>query len=201
MQWAAGGSTPWAADGSIRAAEAADRETFAMRADRPLVAEDTPPNKNAKFSVHSWDCDLFALTFLPDFFTAKVNGQTWDQAITVGPPPAVIPVGSGGEPGDDRIDELRILAVTERPEALGEILNQNQNQQLCFLHLMAMTHNSHPATYFVMKLAARVGEVVMMRLKRHFNRARPCQVYPTLYPPVAIPGHAPIRPGTPSLRT
>ena len=36
-----------------------------------------------------------------------------------------------------------------------------------------------------MKLAARVGEVVMMRLKRRFNRPRPTQYYPTAVPAVA----------------
>lgn len=166
-------------------------QTFAMRSDRPLVADDTPTDMNVKFPVHYWDSDLFALTFLPEFFTATVNGKTWKQAITVGLPPAVIPSGStGGGPGDDKIDELRILAVTERPEAMGEIMNQNQNQQLCFLHLLMATHTSHPATYFLTKVAARVGEVVMMHLKRQFNRPRPTQYCPTLYPPVTVPGHA-----------
>jgi acid phosphatase (class A) len=41
-----------------------------------------------------------------------------------------------------------------------------------------------------MKLMARVGEVVMMHFKQKFNRARPSQVCPTLYPPVPVPGHA-----------
>lgn len=165
-------------------------QTFAMRADRPLASEDTTPVAVTKFPLHCWDSDLFSLTLLPEFFTAQVNGQTWKQAITIGPPPPVIPSGSGGAPGDDRIDELRILAVTERPEAMGEILNQHQNQQLCFLQLMMVTHTSHPATYFAMKAVARVGEVVMMHLKSQFNRARPSQVCPTLYPPVPVPGHA-----------
>ena len=41
-----------------------------------------------------------------------------------------------------------------------------------------MTQNSHPKTYFVMKVAARVGEVVMMHLKRKYNRPRPSQMFP-----------------------
>jgi len=162
---------------------------FAMRADRPLAENPVPlnPTPNLKFPVTFWDSDLFSLTFLPDFFTAQVNGQAWDQAIALGNPPPVIQSGPGA---GDKIDELLELAVTERPEALGEILNQHQNQQLCFLQLMMMDHNSHPRTYFALKLAARVGEVVMMRLKRQFNRARPTQYCPTLYPPVPVPGHA-----------
>jgi acid phosphatase (class A) len=73
---------------------------------------------------------------------------------------------------------------------MGEIVNQHQNQQLCFMQLLTMSASSHPRTFFVMKLAARVGEVVMMRLKRQFNRPRPTQYYPALYPPLPVPGHS-----------
>ena len=143
------------------------------------------------FPAHLWDSDLFALTILPDFFSATVNGQYWHQYITVAAPPVVRPEGYGAVPSnEDSIDDLRILAVTERPEAMGEILNQANNQQLCFMQLLMMTQNSHPKTFFAMKLAARVGEVVMMRLKRQWNRPRPAQYCPILYPPVAVPGHA-----------
>ena len=80
----------------------------------------------------------------------------------------VVMPGGVVAPGDDSIDDLRMLAVTERPEAMGKILNQHQSQQLCFMNFLMMTQNSHPATFFAMKLAARVGEVVMMRLKRKY---------------------------------
>lgn len=166
---------------------------YAMRPDRPLVAEDVTPdgNSNPKFPPHAWDSDLFSLTFLPDFFMAQVGGKTWDKYITINPTiPKVVMPGGIVALGDDSIDDLRILAVTERPEAMGEIVNQAQNQQLCFMQLLTMTQNSHPATFFVMKLAARVGEVVMMCLKRKFNRPRPTQYYPTLYPPLVVPGHS-----------
>jgi hypothetical protein len=172
---------------------------YAMRPDRPLVAEDvstTPPpadgNTVPKFPRTAWDNDLFALTFLPDFFTAKVGSpaKTWDQYITLNPFPNVIMPNGTGAAQDDKIDDLRILAVTERPEAMGEIVNQHQNQQLCFIQLLTMSASSHPRTFFVMKLAARVGEVVMMRLKRQFNRPRPTQYYPALYPPLPVPGHS-----------
>jgi PAP2 superfamily len=168
----------------------------AMRPDRPLVAEDVSPDGNnaPTFPLHAWDDDLFALTFLPDFFTATVNDggiqKRWDEFITLGPFPNVVLPGGVVAGNDDSIDDLRILAVTERPEAMGEIVNQHQNQQLCFMQLLTMTASSHRATFFVMKLAARVGEVVMMRLKRQFNRPRPTQYYPALYPPLPVPGHS-----------
>ena len=184
--WQGGG---WAGGGGAEG-------MYAMRPDRPLVAEDVSPDGNTapKFPLHAWDDDLFALTFLPDFFAAKVDDggvqKTWEQFITLDPFPNVIMPGNAVPAGSDSIDDLRILAVTERPEAMGEIVNQHQNQQLCFMQLLTMTASSHPKTFFVMKLAARVGEVVMMRLKRHFNRPRPTQYFPTLYPPLPVPGHS-----------
>jgi acid phosphatase (class A) len=169
-------------------------QTFAMRADKPMAADDIDltPNDNPHFLMHGWDADIYALSFMPDFISAIYEGKSWEQYLIekIGPPPAVMGPGQTGNPDDDRIDDLRRFAVTDRPEAMGEILNQNKNQQLCFLQLMLMNHASHPKTYFVMKLAARVGELVMIRLKRHFNRARPTQYCPILYPPVTIPGHA-----------
>lgn len=164
---------------------------FAMRADRPIAEH---PLKKINigeafpaFHPRYWDGDLLALTYLPVFFTFTDGaGKTWDKALEVANPPPVVKSGPGG----DSIDEMLTMAVTERPEAMGEILNQHQNQQLCFLQLLMINHNSHPATYFAMKLMARVGEVVMMHFKRKFKRARPSQVCPTLYPPVAVPGHA-----------
>ena len=184
--WQGGG---WAGGGGAEG-------MYAMRPDRPLVSEDVSPDGNAapKFPLHAWDDDLFALTFLPDFFGAKVDDggvqKTWEQFITLDPFPNVIMPGNAVPAGSDSIDDLRILAVTERPEAMGEIVNQHQNQQLCFMQILTMTASSHPHTFFVMKLAARVGEVVMMRLKRQFNRPRPTQYYPALYPPLPVPGHA-----------
>jgi acid phosphatase (class A) len=164
---------------------------FAMRADRPLAEHPLQKINIGQafpaFHPRYWDGDLLALTYLPKFFTfTDGNGKTWDQALVVADPPPVVRSGLGG----DSIDEMLTMAVTERPEAMGEILNQHQNQQLCFLQLLMINHNSHPATYFAMKLMARVGEVVMMHFKRIYKRARPSQVCPTLYPPVAVPGHA-----------
>jgi hypothetical protein len=164
---------------------------FVMRVDRPMAAhrlekiniDDAFP----AFPPRYWDSDLTALAYLPKFFSfVDPAGNTWDKALVVAEPPPVVRSGPGG----DSIDEMLTMAVTERPEAMGEILNQNQNQQLCFLQLLMIKNTSHPKTYFAMKLMARVGEVVMMHFKRKFNRARPSQVCSTLYPPVPVPGHA-----------
>ena len=107
--------------GWIDSGAASAFQTFAMRADRPLVADDTPTFMNPKYPIHAWDSDLMALTFLPQFFTAKVNGQSWDQVIKIGPPPPVIPSGSQGGPADDKPDVT--LAPPDDPDRGSSFVN------------------------------------------------------------------------------
>jgi hypothetical protein len=166
--------------------------TFAMRADKPFADFNIPVSKlntgatYPDFPKRYWDPDLFALTILPEFFglpdpggggglawrTITVPNDTFSQADMVAD-----------------IQKMLILAVTERPEALGEIIQQDQNLQLSWLQLLMMDESTHPCTFLLMKLAARVGETLMMYYKRQHNRPRPSQVCPTLFPPVVVPGH------------
>ena len=119
---------------------------------------------------------------LLEFLGVKIAGKTWDQSIVLPAPNA---------PTQTVIDELLLTAITERPEAFGEIVQQHQNFQLCWQLLLNINAASHPATFFLMKLAARVGELTMISLKRrHPTYPRPSQVCPTLYPPVPVPGHS-----------
>jgi len=159
---------------------------FSMRADRPLAELPhwkVPPNFGAKFRQSDWDPDLLALSVLPQFITTEVGGQTWDVSVTL-PAPSTIT--------QPMLDEMAELAITERPEALDEIVQQHQNFQICWFHLLNMDMASHPHTFLLMKLAARVGEMTMIVLKQRYpNRPRPSQIWPTLYPPVPVPGHPP----------
>jgi membrane-associated phospholipid phosphatase len=167
-----------------------DVPVFAMRVDRPLADVPlTSYNFAATFPDRDWDPDLLALTILPQFLAVQLGGQTWDQAVI-----AALPGPTPITPAT--ISTMLIDAVTERPESLGEIVQQHNNFQVTFLQLLNMSHASHPKTFLLMKLAARVGEFTMMYLKRLTapwnlrHRPRPAQVCPTLFPPVPIPGHS-----------
>ena len=109
--------------------------TFAMRADKPLADIPVPTNFAATFRESEWDADLLALTILPQFVSAQINGATWDQAIVL---PAPLPITQ------PIIDELCLLTVTERPEALGEIVQQNQNFQVCWLQFLNLNSGFSP---------------------------------------------------------
>ena len=168
---------------------------FAMRADRPLAEIAIPRDYYAKFRDAEWDPDLRAMAILPEFLAAARSalGQYWQAAVAL--PAPTYPVTSA------MIDQLLVLAVAERPEALGEIVEENQNFQLRWLQLLNISRASHPQTFLLMKLMARVGEFAMVQLKLQYSnldgtspppywyQPRPNQVCATLYPPVPVPGH------------
>jgi hypothetical protein len=167
---------------------------FAMRADRPLAEIAIPRDYNAKFRDAEWDPDLRAMAILPEFLAQQDAASRYWQAAVALPPPTY-PVTPA------MIDQLLVLAVAERPEALGEIVEEHQNFQLRWLQLLSIGRASHPQTFLLMKIIARVGEFAMVALKlQHSNMAgggpppywyqpRPNQVCATLYPPVPVPGH------------
>jgi hypothetical protein len=168
---------------------------FPMAPDSPLADEPiTPFYFGAKFPNTAWDSDLYALNIIPEFLASglTINGT----AIYAGPGARAIVIDAPPKITDYMINELIEKAITIRPQRLAEIMQQDKNFQTCWLQLLMMTHNSHPATYQLMKFAARVGELVMMAAKRFsaaqpgWNSARPSQICPTLYPPVPVPGHS-----------
>jgi acid phosphatase (class A) len=159
--------------------------TFAMRADKPLADFAVSRNVGATFPdfpARYWDPDLWALTVLTEFFGTGLQGGDWRGRIVLQGPPNMATTLV-------EIDRLLVLAVTERPDALDEIIQQHQNFQVAWLQLLTIDPSTHPCTFLLMKLVARVGEVVMMYFKRIHHRARPSQICPTLYPPVSVPGH------------
>jgi len=72
----------------------------------------------------------------------------------------------------------------ERDERLPDILAQDTEFPQYFLHLLGMTEATHPETFLVLKIAARVGENAMVYFKDRYRRERPSQIIPALFPPV-----------------
>jgi hypothetical protein len=181
--------------------------TFPMRDDAPIAATPVTSNFNAKFRDSEWDSDLLALTILQQFIRVTIpasgsGAKTWEQT-------AIARLTTAGGPTTPitqaMIDDLLLKTVTDRPEAMGEILQEHNNFQVRFLQLLSISGSSHPKTLLLMKLAARVGEFAMMYLKRlkppssgptadaPWNlreRPRPSQVCSTIFPPVPVPGHS-----------
>lgn len=132
-----------------------------------------------EFPKNSWDADLRSLLVLADYAATD-----WRERIKLNPPPA-----NDSDQTRREIEELIQLANTERPGAADEIAEQDTGFPQYFLHLLMMSSQSHPATYLVIKIAARVAEISMVHFKAKYNRCRPSQLYPALLPEVNIATH------------
>jgi hypothetical protein len=105
----------------------------------------------------------------------------WQTRIVVDPPTA---------PTEKEMSDLVSMAVDERPDALGEIVSQDQEFMSYFLMLLNMTPASHPATFRLLMIANLVATCTVMYFKGKYNRPRPSQICPGLLPPIQVPGHA-----------
>jgi len=153
---------------------------FPMRPD--FVAVATPHDLGMReFPPNAWDADLYSLKILPEFLSFNWKAQTQ---------PGVDWRLLSNAHIDQEIQMLLNRGAADRPKRIEEIIRQDQNFQEYWLQLLMITPRSHPATFMVMKLAARVAEVVMMYWKVFYNRPRPSQLCPTLLPPISVQGHA-----------
>jgi membrane-associated phospholipid phosphatase len=91
---------------------------------------------------------------------------------------------------DAEIDALVLAAETERADALGEILSQDDGFVPEFLGLLGATPSTHPATGALMDAAMLVGLAAAQHFKQVNDRPRPAQVCAALRPPVEAAGHA-----------
>jgi hypothetical protein len=82
------------------------------------------------------------------------------------------------------------MAQTERFDAMGEILSQDQGFLDYFTALLTITPQSHPAIWKIMNLAVLIGLFAAMHFKLIYSRPRPSQICPALLPCLPVPGHA-----------
>jgi acid phosphatase (class A) len=131
------------------------------------------------FPRRAWAPDIMGLAVAAEFMM-----QPWGNQIHLDPPPAV-----GSAAAMAEIAELLDLAKTERPARLTEILEQDGAYHEYLFRMVMMTDQSHPHTYELVKVGARVSEMLMAYYKLVFNRPRPQQIAPALFPPVGAAPH------------
>jgi hypothetical protein len=153
-----------------------------MRDSMPLVVNDSTMNLEIdRFPLGNWDPDVLAKKAMLEFL--KLD---WETAIDARMPPVPSP--------ETTREEIKLLKAyltgRERREAAGEIIQQDQNFQIYWMHLMSIAPGTHPKTLLLLKIAARVGEALMVHYKHKFSRPRPSQICPALMPLLALPGHA-----------
>ena len=149
------------------------------RVDLPFITEPgvaAVSTAQTKFGAINWTASWYAWRILGDFSTTG-----WQTSIVVAPPSPVTNL---------EIETLKTMVLDERPDALGEILGQNQEFMRYFVAAMGATAGTHPATMIVLNAANLVATMTVMYFKTKFDRVRPSQLIPALLPPIPVPGHA-----------
>jgi hypothetical protein len=163
---------------------------FAMDEVHPLTVVDGTLNTDvSKFPIGYWNADLLSQVGVIQFFKLDWE-QEIDSRVDSFQPDNLARIL---DPNHVRIEIEKLkahISSKERTAARDEILQQDQNFQLYWLHMLMMSRSSHPKTFFLLKIAARVGELVMIHYKNKFQRPRPSQICPALMPLLEVPGHA-----------
>lgn len=96
-------------------------------------------------------------------------------------------------PAVSNIDEARLIMAMKgmrTVERVREIVRQNENPIPLFWECAGIAEDRHPD--FASRLYDAVSdvEIVVLELKKRFNRPRPSSVLPAIDPVVAVPWHA-----------
>jgi membrane-associated phospholipid phosphatase len=129
---------------------------------------------------NKWGADFESLITLAEFARSD-----WLDKIQLPEPPY-----PATQQIIDEIKALVTLQQNKREIYIKEIVAQNADFQLYFLGLLNISSRSHPQTYLLLKVAARIGEMAMANLKLTYSRPRPSQLYPPLAPPMNVADHA-----------
>jgi hypothetical protein len=147
-----------------------------------------------------WNSRFYAVAVLGEFVQASIDDKKAGHNI------AELRVGNGNLKWDninldpstwlkdakDIEDELQELVrlMDYRPSVLNEALAQREAIDDYFRGVLSFTAGSHPASFGLMQIALRVGELQAIHYKYKFDRPRASTLLPWLMPPIEVPGHA-----------
>jgi hypothetical protein len=150
----------------------------------PLVPD--PTVYNALTFLPSWDANLRSYVFLSDFIkTATTTWGAWwvdhlkthvDATYTA---PNKLPAA------DLENQVLTILdKAADRDDRFMEIIDQHDAEGAInyWLGMLMIDPARHPATYLLVRIAARIGEAAVMCLKQAYLCPRPSQICPAIVP-------------------
>ncbi len=137
---------------------------------------------NSKKFRKNWDAELRASVYLNEFITRNPDWLTILVGVT-----APLHTKLQNEKGHEL---LRVLeAAGDREERFSEIIDQHEGDGVIkyWLGMLMVDAASAPATYLLIRVARRIGEIVVMCLKDHYREARPSQVCPGIVPMIDPP--------------
>ena len=162
------------------------RELAMMFGSRP--ADPRPEH----FDPTQWGVDFLSQVYLVEFLANA------GPLHSLKPRKEIAQIPEIGTPEESREFELLVaLAENDRQLFMPHIVAQDTCFPEYFVRLLNITEKTHPNTFLVLKIAARVGETAMVCLKKEYNRPRPSEILPSLFPP--IPFHHPSYPSGHSL--
>jgi membrane-associated phospholipid phosphatase len=142
----------------------------------PGPGEQWPRLQAGKFPRRYWDAHRFALVVLAEF--AEKN---WKASVDPGP--------FKPEEVQAELNALAAIKHDDRSKMLDEIIKQSNNLASYWLGLLMFNSRSHPATFDLINVALRVGQFAVMHFKYKYNRPRPSQLDPRVFPWIDVPGH------------
>jgi acid phosphatase (class A) len=144
------------------------------------------------FDPTQWGVDFLSQVYLVEFL-ANVG-----PLHSLKPRQEIAQIPKIGTPEESREFELLVaLAENDRQLFMPHIVAQDTCFPEYFVRLLNITERTHPNTFLVLKIAARVGETAMVCLKKEYNRPRPSEILPFLFPPIQF--HHPSYPSGHSL--
>src|SRR3954465_9527773 len=176
--WSGFGST-WAPGGG---GGGSGVPAFAMDETRPLTVDDSSPlNTNiTEFPRSYWNADMLAQIGVIQFLALQDWAGEIERNVPSFDPVVRANIFSPVNVKNEIVALQEHLSGKERMSARDEILQQDQNFQVYWLQLMTISRTSHPKTFFLLKVAARIGEVLMVHFKEKYRRPRPSQICPAL---------------------
>ena len=137
---------------------------------------------NQKQFRHYWDAEVRASVYLNEFLTKNTG---WQKQVSdlIKPKHEELHQNKGAQ-----LREMLEIA-DERDERFAEIVDQHEAEGPIkyWLGMLMIDPGSAPATYQLIRVARRVGEVVVMCLKEEYGEARPSQVCPAIMPMIDPP--------------
>lgn len=142
-----------------------------------------PKDAGAMRFPANWDPELRAAIYVNEFLTSYPAWEARLRAVIGRPPTDLSAVELERE-----IREMLNSAV-ERERRFMEIVQQHDGDGAIDYWLgMLMIEPAHcPATYLLIRVARKLGELLVMCLKGHFRCPRPSQLCPALVPMIDPP--------------
>jgi hypothetical protein len=137
------------------------------------------------FPKDRWGADFRAMLWLAEFAADK----NWPMKAWAD---INFPPDRDSEEMNEGIKALIEFQRTEREKAMPEIIAQAGDFQMYFCAQLGIYPRVSPLSYLLLKIAARIGEMAMVKIKWNFasRSVRPSHIYPRLTPPLAVPPHA-----------